>query len=170
MGKLSYMGTKTPLPIYGCCQSQIRCVPSQDPPSCHDQAPVHVVPHTSQSRPAMSTQESPSPPSCTLCKLGQTLSNFPTSLCATPQFWCSWKLFARGSSKGAPIFQRHYFSDTSIQVQQWLRATWSDPAIASKAPIIIQHRWPNPYHQSYCSLKTYPCTPGQHTSHNQDPM
>ncbi len=118
----------------------------------------------------MSTQESPWPPSCTLCKLGPTPSNLPTSVCATPQFWCSWKLSARGSLKGAPIFQRNYSSYTSIHVQQQLRATWSNPTIASKAPIIIQHRWPNRHHQSYLFLTTYPCTPGQHTAHDQDPM
>ncbi len=38
--KLSYMVTKTPLPIYGRCLSQLWCVPPQDPPSCHNPAPI----------------------------------------------------------------------------------------------------------------------------------
>jgi hypothetical protein len=47
------------------------------------------------------------PPRSRLRQLGPTLF-------APPNF--PWKLSARGSSKGVPIFQRHYFSDTSIQV------------------------------------------------------
>jgi hypothetical protein len=40
MGMLSYRDTKIPLLIYGCCQSQIRCVPPQDLPFFHDSAHV----------------------------------------------------------------------------------------------------------------------------------
>jgi hypothetical protein len=39
-GKVILHVYKIPLPIYGHCQSQIRCVPPQDQPSCHDPAPV----------------------------------------------------------------------------------------------------------------------------------
>jgi hypothetical protein len=38
--KVIYMGTKTQLLIYGCCQFQLRCVLPQDPPSCHNPAPI----------------------------------------------------------------------------------------------------------------------------------
>jgi hypothetical protein len=78
MEKLFYEGTKTRLPIYGCYRSQQRCVPPQDLLSCHDPAPILIVPHTLLLLPKMPSQTSIFSNIHTLCAdPSQHHENFP---------------------------------------------------------------------------------------------
>ncbi len=47
--------------------------------------------------------------------------NFPTSICATPRFQCSWKLSARGSSKGIPNFLLRYLNPSLAMAKDYMK-------------------------------------------------